>query len=118
MTKIDRRKEEMKKEEVLKQLSLRYRENKHIIIESVEDNIYFQDIEKWVEAGKPYIWLVAARKHDVTLLQDVSRGYLAIIVNDKVESCGKDYVQTQDEEFAGLSPVYTGTDEARLYQAI
>ena len=71
------------------------------------------ELDAWKECGKPYLWNVADSFQNIFLMQDCGYGKLALMVGDKIECLGKDFVNSQDMEFVGLD-----IEKPRLYRRI
>ena len=71
------------------------------------------DLDAWKASGEPYLWSVADSTKDVFLMQDCGYGMIALMVDNKIEDMGKDFVNSQDMEFVGLD-----IEKPRLYRRI
>ena len=72
-------------------------------------------LAQWQAAGRPYIWEIAAKSENITLLSDSAYGKLAIIVGDEIEDTGNNFVKTKDNSFVGLSEYY-GMSKPQLFK--
>ena len=73
------------------------------------------DASKWIEEGKPYIWYPEIVGSFASLYSDISRGYLALVINGKIADVGKDFVSGEKGLVVGLGCSYTGSDYPGLY---
>jgi hypothetical protein len=90
----------MNKEKVLKQLKAK--------LPGVDHVFGFIRYSDWEKAGSPYTWVKSheIEKGRVCLLIDQSRGQMALVVDDKVQDTGKDFVRSNNRKFVGLSEYY------------
>ena len=73
-------------------------------------------VEHWQSIGSPHSWVVAQEFEDITLLDDVGYGWMALVVGDKVVYVGKDFVCFPERGVVGLDGSYYGVgDKSKLF---
>jgi len=70
--------------------------------------------ELWEKQDKPYVWSIADKKDDVSLLFDSGHGHLVLVIKQEVVDIGKDFVANSGQTIIGLSEYY-GLPSPKLF---
>lgn len=99
----------MNKTKVLKELQKQLPNNPHRFGSA-------DSVKEWEAAGTPYSWVVTQEFKNITLLDDVGYGLMALIVGSEVVEVDKDFVGSPEQGVIGVNgPYYDIGNKSKLF---
>jgi len=91
--------------EIIRELEKHFgKEHEHLFFEGTTISMPPQE---WEKQKRPYLWVETEKYKEYTLYDDLSRGYLLLIRDNKIVNIGKDFVSNETATIVGLGPCYT-----------